>query len=511
MEVVGAVEQGLRMRSLRWFLRLLARLFFRSIEVVGSGNVPRDGGGLLVAWHPNGLADGILVLGFCPRPVTFGARHGLFRLPIIGWMLRGAGAVPLYRRRDRGEPGARMSDEERRAANHRSLGALAATARRSLVAIFPEGATHDEPGLLELRAGAARLFQLAQEDGGRPVLVPVGLHYERKHAFRSRALVAFYPPVELPEDLRAERRRPRGRRVSSAACGGSGSEDPRTQRSRSDAAAAGGTFVDRVTRLIQEHLIEVTHPTESWELHRAMERVRSLVRAERAAREGAPRLPRAPMQQRDAGFARVWAGYRKQRAIDPRVVDRLVLRVTRYGEALRLLGLSDRDLDGAPVWRTVWRTSLLCAEALVMLLLLPTVVLIGNLVNLPAALLIVLGARKLSATRKEQAGLKMFLGLIVLPTAWMAASLAVGLAWAEPLPGFDWRPEALWARVAGMLALCLLSALLGLRYHRFIAELRHGLRALWAGGFRRGTVERLRRRRSELYDEVIGLVAALDV
>ncbi len=473
--MVAAVERGLRMRGLRWFLRLLARLFFRSVEVVGSENVPRDGGGLLVAWHPNGLADGTLLLGFCPRPVTFGARHGLFRLPIVGWLLRGAGAVPLYRRRDRGEPGARMSDEERRAANHRSLGALASAARQSFVAIFPEGATHDEPRLLELRAGAARLFQLAQEGGGDPLLVPVGLHYERKHAFRSRALLAFYPPVELPEDLRSE------------------------------------TFVDRLTGLIQQHLIEVTHPTESWELHRAMEQVRSLVRAEQAAREGVPRLRRAPMQERDEGFARVWAGYRKQRAIDPGVVDRLVARVTRYGEALRLLGLSDRDLDGAPLGRTVWRVILLGAEALLMLLLLPTVVLIGNLVNLPAALLVALGARKLSVTRKEQAGLKMFLGLIILPMAWMAASLAVGLAWTEPLPGFDWRPEALWVRVAGMLALCVLSALLGLRYHRFIAELGHGLRALWVGGFRRDTVKRLRRQRSALYDEVIGLVAVLDV
>ncbi len=473
--MVAAVERGLRMRGLRWFLRLLARLFFRSVEVVGSENVPRDGGGLLVAWHPNGLADGILLLGFCPRPVTFGARHGLFRLPIVGWLLRGAGAVPLYRRRDRGEPGARMSDEERRAANHRSLGALASAARQSFVAIFPEGATHDEPRLLELRAGAARLFQLAQEGGGDPLLVPVGLHYERKHAFRSRALLAFYPPVELPEDLRPE------------------------------------TFVDRLTGLIQQHLIEVTHPTESWELHRAMEQVRSLVRAEQAAREGVPRLRRAPMQERDEGFARVWAGYRKQRAIDPGVVDRLVARVTRYGEALRLLGLSDRDLDGTPLGRTVWRVVLLGAEALLMLLLLPTVVLIGNLVNLPAALLVALGARKLSVTRKEQAGLKMFLGLIILPMAWMAASLAVGLAWTEPLPGFDWRPEALWVRVAGMLALCVLSALLGLRYHRFIAELGHGLRALWVGGFRRDTVKRLRRQRSALYDEVIGLVAVLDV
>ena len=61
------------------------------------------------------------------------------------------------------------------------------------------------------------------------------------------------------------------------------------------------------------------------------------------------------------------------------------------------------------------------------------------------------------------------------------------------------------------MALCGFSALLGLRYHRFIHELGRGLRALWVGGFRRGTVERLRRQRSALYDEVIGLVAVLDV
>ena len=504
--MVGAVEHGLGMRSLRWFLRLVARLFFGSVEVAGGDNVPREGGGLFVAWHPNGLADGILLFGFSPRPVTFGARHGLFRIPVVGWVLRAAGAVPLYRRRDRGEPGARMSDEERREANRASLGALAAAARHSFVAVFPEGATHDEPQLLDLRAGAARLFQLAQEGGGEPALVPVGLHYERKHAFRSRALLAFHPPIDLPDELRP------ARPGAGATATAPGTDTAATATGPVPGAGeAGPTFVDRLTRLIRQHLAEVTHPTESWKLHRAMERVRSLVRAERAAREGLPTFPRAPMQQRDAGFARVWAGYRKQRAIDPRVVDRLVARVTRYGEALRLLGLSDRDLDGSSLGRTVWRMTLLFGEALLMLLLLPTVVLIGNLVNLPAALLVAFGAKKLSASRKEQAGLKMLLGLIVLPAAWLAASVAVGAAWSEPLPGFGWRPEALWARVAGMLALCAFSALLGVRYHRFIGELRHGLRALWAGGFRRGTMERLRRQRAALYDEVVGLVNALDV
>jgi 1-acyl-sn-glycerol-3-phosphate acyltransferase len=456
---------------------LLARLFFRSVEVVGAGNLPRDGGGLLVAWHPNGLADGILVLGFCPRPVTFGARHGLFRIPLVGWLLRGVGAVPLYRARDSGDAGAPASDRERRAANHRSLVALAAAARRSFVAIFPEGATHDEPNLLELRAGAARLFQLVREGGGDPALVPVGLHYERKHRFRSRALVAFHAPVELPADL----------------AGGPSAD----------------TFVERLTSVIEEQLIEVTHPTESWSIHRAMERVRSLVRAEAAARAG-EMLRRAPMHERDQGFARVWAGYGIRRAVDPQGTARLVGRVRRYDEALRLLGLSDRELDGVPLARTALRLALLGVEALVMLLLLPTVVLVGNLINLPAALLVMLGAKKLSKTRKEQAGLKMLLGLVILPTAWVVASLAVGLAWTEPLPGFDWVPESLWVRVAGMLGLCFASALLGLRYHRLIPELAHGLRALWTLGLRTGTVERLRRRRRELYDEVIGLAADPD-
>ncbi len=478
--VARTAPPGLRKRCLTLFFRLVARLFFRSVEVVGRENVPREGGGLLVAWHPNGLADGILILGFCPRPVTFGARHGLFRIPLVGSLLRAAGAVPLYRARDRGAAGAPESDRERRAANRRSLGALAAATHGSFVAVFPEGATHDEPKLLDLRAGAARLFQLGLEGGADPALVPVGLHYERKHAFRSRALVAFHPPVDVGADTCRESGEP--------------GED---------------TFVARLTREIERQLIEVTYPTESWGIHRAMERVRSLVRAENAARAG-ERLRRAPMRERDEGFARVWAGFRARRAIDPEEANRLMLRVTRYDEALRMLGLKDRELDGVPLARTALRLLLVGAEALAMLLLLPTLVLAGSLVNLPAALLVVFGAKKLSKTRKEQAGLKMMLGLVILPMAWIVASVAVGIAWTEPLPGFDWVPEALWVRVAGVFGLCAASALLGLRYHRLLAELGHGLKALWMVGLRRGTVKRLRQRRADLYDEVVAMATALD-
>ena len=52
---------------IRGFCRVLMGLFFRRIHVTGLENVPESGGGILVAWHPNGLIDpGLLVTQF-PR------------------------------------------------------------------------------------------------------------------------------------------------------------------------------------------------------------------------------------------------------------------------------------------------------------------------------------------------------------------------------------------------------------------------------------------------------------
>jgi 1-acyl-sn-glycerol-3-phosphate acyltransferase len=136
-------------------LRRLLRLFFRRIEVLGEENVPAEGGGVLIAWHPNGLLDPALILAHFPRRVVFGARHGLLQWPLFGRLLRFLGTVPIYRPQDskRG-----LDPESRREANRRSLDALAeAVAQGSFAALFPEGESHDEPMLMDLRPGAARL------------------------------------------------------------------------------------------------------------------------------------------------------------------------------------------------------------------------------------------------------------------------------------------------------------------------------------------------------------------
>src|SRR4051812_23363709 len=103
------------------FFRALVGLFFRRIEVSGLRELPAAGGGLVVAWHPNGIIDPVLIATSCTRPITFGARHGLFSVPLLGRLMRMLGCVPMYRAAD-----AQQGDEAtRRERNRQSLDALA--------------------------------------------------------------------------------------------------------------------------------------------------------------------------------------------------------------------------------------------------------------------------------------------------------------------------------------------------------------------------------------------------
>ena len=65
-------------RSIVSFLRLVVWVFFRRVETSGMDGIPEKGGGILVAWHPNGLVDPGLILTHFPRQVVVGARDGVF-------------------------------------------------------------------------------------------------------------------------------------------------------------------------------------------------------------------------------------------------------------------------------------------------------------------------------------------------------------------------------------------------------------------------------------------------
>lgn len=125
----------------------IVRLLFR-IEVKGQEKLPKSGPYVLVANHVtnvDALAVAYLVYVKLKRAPHFLAKESLFRVPVVGPILRAAGQIPVYR-------GGLRNDTPLRAA-HEYLKA------GHTIAIFPEGTLTRDPELWPMRgkSGAIRL------------------------------------------------------------------------------------------------------------------------------------------------------------------------------------------------------------------------------------------------------------------------------------------------------------------------------------------------------------------
>ena len=169
-----------------------ARIFYRL--TVAGGSVPSTGPVLLVANHPNSLIDPALVVAVAGRPVRFLAAAPIFDDPTIGWLIKAAGSIPVYRPHE----DAGSIDK-----NRQMFDAVFEELRRGeAVGIFPEGTSHSEPSLVDLKTGAARIaFGTLEQHGCAPTIVPVGMVPTQKGRYRSKMLVVIGDPIEW-RDLR---------------------------------------------------------------------------------------------------------------------------------------------------------------------------------------------------------------------------------------------------------------------------------------------------------------------
>lgn len=273
------------------------RVFYRH-EGVG-GQVPSEGPIILVANHPNGLVDPIVLSWTTGRSLFFLAKAPLFSMPVLGFLVKRSGAIPVYRAQDGDDT---ASNEKTFEAVFDALGA------RSAVCLFPEGKSHNEPDLQRMKTGAARMALGAEARADYKLgvrIIPIGLVYRAKHRFRSTVATWVGKPIEVG-DLAALH--------------------------RDDEWSA----VEKLTERIVAGLRPVTLELDQWEdlpLVTLAERIDS-----GGATSGAPgaRLPRIH------AFARQ---LRVLRAQDPARMEELTLRGTAFRRRLQSLGLGVDDLD----------------------------------------------------------------------------------------------------------------------------------------------------------------------
>lgn len=194
------VDRNVRHRRLSYVLlrawaRSALRVFYRA-EMQGRERVPTDRPVIFAANHSNALGDVAVVVATTPKFPHFLATETWWKRRPVRLLFELGGVLPVRRRADGPDPSGNEATFE---ACYR---ALAADAH---LVIFPEGIMHPEPELRPLKTGAARIALGAVARGSDVAIVPVGLVYEDRGRWRSRALVRFGSPIVVNDgcDVRA--------------------------------------------------------------------------------------------------------------------------------------------------------------------------------------------------------------------------------------------------------------------------------------------------------------------
>ena len=191
-------KMGFTYRLMRRFTRSLMSVWFRELDIVDNENLPPEGGLMFIAWHPSGLIDPMLLHASLPGKLSMLAKHTLFKIPILGRLIRSAGGLPIERASDS------SNKEESRKKNAQMVSRVGTEiARGGRLLLFPEGKTHADSSVSRARSGAARIMlnaiRKATDMGGPlPRIIPVGLHYSNSNKFRERGAVILERPMNLP-------------------------------------------------------------------------------------------------------------------------------------------------------------------------------------------------------------------------------------------------------------------------------------------------------------------------
>ena len=369
------------LQLLAFFVRFLLGVFFRRVEVVGAEKIPQGRPMVCVGNHVNSLLDPALLLGYLPIAPRFLAKSTLWSHPLVRPFIELAAAIPVYRRQDEGVDPSKNADTFTRC--HEVL------RDGGTIAIFPEGRSHDEPALVPLKTGVSRIVLEAEAKYGGigSCIVPVGLTFDDKTRFRSRALVHVGEPIEPAAEI-----------VLYA----------------TDAENA----VRSLTARVQQGLEAVTLNFPSWEEAGLIQQAAEIY-SRPIDRGPAERPLRATFPlQRD-----FIAGYHRLQAKNPQAVEAAAAAMRDYSEDLQELRLEDAQVASLYPSGLVWR---FLAKSLLLLFFFLPLGLLGTVINVLPFQAAGRLARKIAPSLDTLATYKLFASLVFYPLTWLALALLAG-------------------------------------------------------------------------------------
>ncbi|KAJ8106794.1 hypothetical protein OPT61_g9305 [Boeremia exigua] len=267
------------------------------------------------------------------------------------------------------------------------------------IGIFPEGGSHDRTDLLPLKAGVAimALGTVASKPDCNLKIIPVGMNYFHAHKFRSRAVIEFGTPVDIPPELAQKFEGP-GRRDA----------------------------IGDMLEAVRQGLISVTVTTPDYETLQVIQAVRRLYNSKGTKLP----LPRIVELNR-----RLVKGYERYKD-DPRIVE-LRKEVVSYNAKLRAVGLRDHQVQYAKMhplkafvlfWYRLGKLLILTAFVLPGTMLFGLVFIATKMISIKKAKEALAASNVKIQARDVMATWKLLVAMAVAPACYMWY-ISLGLIW----------------------------------------------------------------------------------
>jgi 1-acyl-sn-glycerol-3-phosphate acyltransferase len=188
---------------------ILCRIFFKRISISGTPYV--GGSAIWASNHSSGIVDPAVMLGLAPVEIRPLGKHTLWNIPVMKQFLQLTRAIPVTRLQDIKkdiqaqkemlEQGNFDPDWRAKANNEAFQTVSDALLSGDCILIFPEGVSHDDPYIYQLKTGLARMalqaMSKAKDANFSVVVQPTVIDYSEKDEFRSELYLHFCEPVKI--------------------------------------------------------------------------------------------------------------------------------------------------------------------------------------------------------------------------------------------------------------------------------------------------------------------------